>query len=52
MVGFVNFEGIFSFYEFKVSLNLIFKLIVNGRSPVRMLSEEWHLLGEVLATFY
>ena len=33
MGGFVNFEGIFSFYGFSVSLKLIFKLIFNGRTP-------------------
>ena len=42
--GFVNFEGIFSFYEFKVSLKYL-ELIFNGRTPARMLSEGWHSLA-------
>ena len=43
--GFVNFEGFFSFYEFKVSLKFIFKSVFKGRTPARTLSEEWHLLA-------
>ena len=33
------------FMNFRQVYNYFFKLILNGRTPARMLSEEWHALA-------